>query len=243
VIVLPEKTLGGRPAEAPQKQVTYVRAPRGRFDYSDQRGRITFHLESDPALDTPEYPEAGTGMLYKVILGDQPLDFEKAEFVRWEGTIKVHGAGSIRFIPHKAKHLTTAQLIMRVHARAGREPPRPETAGLTPDQKEYQLDRWAKRKAQPRGWKTEIHKRSALSMAPLLLGAVAVPLGVMTRRGRRLLAFAIAIAVMLGGYYPLMAMGTKLGESGRMPPAAAVWLMNGLVAVLGIILIRNMLRR
>ena len=100
-------------------------------------------------------------------------------------------------------------------------------------------ERWMSR---PRRFQTTLHKRSVLSLAPLLLGAIAVPLGIMTRRGRRLVAFALAIAVVLGGYYPLMAAGTALGESGIMSPAAAMWGVSVVCAVVAVTLFRKMLK-
>jgi len=246
VIVMPEKTLPDPEGGESQRQITYVRAPRGRYRHYDDRGEIVFHLEGNPGLNTPDRPDAGKAMLCKSVYGTTPRDFERAYFSSCTFPVKV-GAGDVVLLPHKAKHLTTTCLILRVErrleaiARGDRRPP--DTAGLSEAGRALAEARWRKWNTEPAHWRTEMHKRGVLSLAPILLGAVAVPLGVLTRRGRKLTAFALALAIVLGGYYPLLGAGAALGESGALPAGLAVWGMVSGIAVAGVALIRNMLRR
>jgi len=247
VIVMPDKTLA-RPGETRgQVQVTYFKAPQGHFEYSDEEGVITLYLESKPRPKDTTNRYFGQGEMYKVVHGAQPLDFERAVFGGATVPIKVRSANDLSFFPSKGKHMTTSALILKANAREEeirlRLRKRPDTAGMSPERKKYEVKRWEKWNTEPRYWRTQVHRRAALSLAPLLLGAIAIPLGVRTRRGRRLVAFGLAIVLVLGGYYPLMAAGSKLGESGKLPPGLAVWAMTAVVVGFGVALVSNMFRR
>ena len=247
VVVMPEKVLAG-PEQEGYTTFTYVRAPRGQYTYSDARSQIVFVLRADPARNTPDDPHGGDGVLCKSIHGTgKPRNFEWARFRKCTFRIVLRSMADLQFLPHKAKHMTTELLIRKVHdrlgdLRAGRLAP-PDVSALSETQAGYEQKRWQRLLHELRHWQTDVHKRSAFSLAPLFLGMVAVPLGVLTRRGRRLVAFALAIAVVLGGYYPLMAAASALGESGMLPPAVAVWGVSTLIAGAGAVLLWHVLRR
>lgn len=268
VVVMPERVLSAPGADGGQVQVAYIRAPRGHFRYSDDEGVITFYLESEqpacPDCAGREFVaspgglrcgrcgarvgEERRGALYKVIHGTRPLDFESATFGSCAIPIRVGSMADISFLPSKGKHMTTLALMLRAlrreqEIRGGLRRLPPDTRGMSPGQRGYALKRWHKWRIEPRFWRTAVHKRSALALAPLLLGAIAVPLGALTRRGRRLVAFGLAIGIVLGAYYPMMAAGSKLGESGILRPAVAVWSMTGVVALAGFVLVANMFKR
>ena len=245
VIVVPEKILGG--GKSRQKQITYIRAPRARYEYSDERSQIVIHIERDPPPPGSNDPDAGKGTMYKVIHGTTPLDFERAAFGSATITIQLRSMADLRFVPHDGKHMTTAELMLKVRARlrslrTGERKP-PDTSRMTGDRKKYAEKKWRQWLRETWLWRTEVHKRSAFSLAPLLLGAIAVPLGVMTGRGRKLAAFGLGVLVVLGGYYPLMAFATKLGRAGVVPSAVAVWGMTAAVACVAGCLFRKMLKR
>jgi lipopolysaccharide export system permease protein len=249
VIVMPGKAGPIKPQTAQYTMITYVRAPRGHYEYSDERSEIIFYLEEDPSRSTPDNPDAGKAVMYKLIQGREVRDFESAEFERCELPLKLASLKDIDFVAFKPKHMTSTTLLLQLEWRQrriekGLDKPlsKAKLARMSPAMRitrQRQHESWRSR---PRRFRTRFHRRAVLSLAPLLLGAIAVPLGIMTRRGRRLVAFALAIAVVLGGYYPLMAAGTALGESGLMAPALAMWGVTCVVAAVAVALIRNMLK-
>ena len=245
VIVMREKTVASADTDRSLDLYKYVRAPRGHFEYSDDRGEIVFYLESDPVRSTLADPDAGKAVMYKV-MGGTTRNFEYALFRKCVIPVKLRSASDLDFMPEKAKHLTTSQLMVRIARRlermgAGYRTP-PDTRGLSRDQKAYQLKKWGKWVSEPRQWQTTIHKRAALALATLLLGAIAAPLGVLIPRGRRVVAFAVAIA-MTFLYYGLMAGAWKLGSAGVLMPGVAIWGVTALVGGVGLVLNVNLLKR
>lgn len=251
VVVFEEKMLADSEATGGRRQVTYLKAPRGHFEYSDADGCLVFYLAGEPAGADPgrEHRDrfAGKGEMCKVPQGAGPLDFQRAYYGLGIIPVPLRELDELVFVPEKGKHMTTGTLIQRVlrrraAIRAGVRP-RPDLTGMTPEGQGYALKRWRRWAEQPRYWSTEGHERSALAIAPLLLAAIAVPLGVITRRGRKLVAFGLGIFVVLGGYYPLLAAGTKMGRSGMLPPAVAVWGMMAVIGAVGLVLTSHVLRR
>jgi|GEM_PF-6945357 len=246
VIVLPEKALGTAGGAGEHLQITYVKAPMARYEYSDERGEIIFYLEGDPAAATAGDPNAGKVLSCKSVFGTTPRDFERGYCSRCILSIDVGGEADVQFVPRKAKHLTTAQLMLKIEAvekeirAAGHG--RQGAVGMTDEQKAFEEKIWRDRRADLLTWRTDVHKRAALSLAPLLLGAIAVPLGVMIRRGHRLVAYGLAVGIILL-YYAMMAGAWKMGEAGTAPPPVAVWSVTGVLAVVGCTLFRNMVKR
>lgn len=68
-------------------------------------------------------------------------------------------------------------------------------------------------------------QRVALPFSVLVMAAVAAPLGILTRRGRKGTCVALTILVVLG-YYFVLSMGKALTESGYVPASIALWLPN-----------------
>lgn len=77
----------------------------------------------------------------------------------------------------------------------------------------------------------EEHKRYALSIACLLLGLFAVPLGLALQGVGRNWGILLAILCFLV-YYSLFTVGYGLAEAGRFPPHLAMWLPNILFGTL-----------
>ena len=245
ITIVSTEPLGVAVKDETRRQVSYIRAPRGRYEYSDEQSELVFYLEADLTLATPKNPDAGYGTMHNVVHGAGPYEFEKALFEECIYRIKVKSMADLSYLPQKGKHVTSARLLTRVDrreeaVRSGRRkaPEGPMTdAALAHARKKYQ--KW---KEEPRHWRTEIHKRSALSLAPLLLGAIAVPIGVMMRRGHRLAAFGLAVAIILV-YYAFIAGGWSLGSSGMLPPAVAMWGVSGVIAAAGAVLTTRMFNR
>jgi len=77
----------------------------------------------------------------------------------------------------------------------------------------------------PNDFRAQFHRRLALPFAPLLFAVLGVALGV--RRTRTARSWGVlACAVLAAGYYTLLTFGEFLGESGRLPPALALWIPN-----------------
>lgn len=90
---------------------------------------------------------------------------------------------------------------------------------------------------------TEIHRRSANSFACFAFALIGAPLGILVRKGNRLVAFFVSFLVISLVYYPLSMAGEALGSVGRFPAAISVWWANGALVALGAVLLRSVFRR
>jgi lipopolysaccharide export system permease protein len=103
-----------------------------------------------------------------------------------------------------------------------------------------ELYRWMKRgRAQgmpTRDIENELHKRFSLPFACLLFGLVGAPLGMRRTRSGKSAGLAIALLVFLV-YYVLLAIGTNLSNTGKLPPPVAYWLPNVLMTAGAVVLV------
>jgi len=88
----------------------------------------------------------------------------------------------------------------------------------------------------------ELHSRLALGFAPLAFMLVGGPLGLLTKRGDRLSGFFVALALAVVIYYPLYQGGKTLAEASALAAAPALWLGNMVIAVVGVVLYRRVVR-
>ncbi|MHB1045081.1 MAG: LptF/LptG family permease [Thermoanaerobaculia bacterium] len=79
----------------------------------------------------------------------------------------------------------------------------------------------------------EVHKKFSFPAACLVFGLVALPLGVVNRRGGRAAGFAVSTAIVIG-YYLLYASGEAWAIRGKTTPFLAMWLPNILLVFVGI---------
>jgi lipopolysaccharide export system permease protein len=88
-------------------------------------------------------------------------------------------------------------------------------------------------------FRAQYHRRLALPFAPLLFAVVGVALGV--RRTRAARSWGVLACVALTTiYYTLLTFGEFLAESGRVAAPLALWIPNGLYAVVGgLLLVRT----
>lgn len=75
--------------------------------------------------------------------------------------------------------------------------------------------------------------RISLPFAAVLMCAVAAPVGVLMRRGRRPAAFAVTIVLVLL-YYFLLSLGKALAADGSLTPWLGVWLPNFAAALIAL---------
>ncbi len=85
------------------------------------------------------------------------------------------------------------------------------------------------------------HEKFALPFACFVLGLVAIPLGMQTKRGTRSAGTVMGILVFLS-YYILLTFGRSLGESGTLHPIAAMWLPNIMLGGFGLFLYTRMIQ-
>ena len=85
--------------------------------------------------------------------------------------------------------------------------------------------------------------RGALGVACFVVVFVGVPLGIRTRSGHLLSAFAWACVPVYLIYFPLLIAGKSLAEAGALTPALLLWLPNALLLVVGAVLMMVEFRR
>jgi lipopolysaccharide export system permease protein len=86
----------------------------------------------------------------------------------------------------------------------------------------------------------EFHSRLARALIFPLLPLLALPLGMASKRGRRTPGVVFATVALLGLDHALQ-LGASLGQTGRLPPAAAVWTPFIVFAVLSMWIFRSSL--
>ena len=87
----------------------------------------------------------------------------------------------------------------------------------------------------------EMHKKIAIPFACLVFVLIGFPLGVLVRKGGRMLGFTLALALIFL-YYLFLSVGQTYGDDGRLPAWVAMWLGNLSLAAIGIPLAWAMLR-
>jgi LPS export ABC transporter permease LptF/LPS export ABC transporter permease LptG len=93
-----------------------------------------------------------------------------------------------------------------------------------------------------RDWRearVELHRRFAFPAACLTFALVAVPLGARPRRGGRAAGTLLAV-LLIASYYLLLVMGAGLARQGTVSPAVGIWMANGALLVLGLVLLPRM---
>jgi lipopolysaccharide export system permease protein len=81
----------------------------------------------------------------------------------------------------------------------------------------------------------ELHRKFSLPCACLVFGLVAIPLGIQPARAVRSRGFAVSLGLIFL-YYLLLSTGETMAEKGALSPAVALWMPNGVFALLGIAL-------
>lgn len=87
-----------------------------------------------------------------------------------------------------------------------------------------------------------IHTRYARSLAPLCLVLVAMPIGVLVKRGSRLAGLGAALPPMFL-YFVAFFVFQGIAEKGKVPPIAAAWAPDALLAVLAACLLGGVYRK
>jgi len=83
------------------------------------------------------------------------------------------------------------------------------------------------------------HKMFSIPFACLVLGFLAMPLGMQAKRVSKSYGLGLGLVFFML-YYLLLSAGSVFGESGRLPPIAAVWMPNLVMAAVGVFLFVRM---
>src|SRR5262245_51593221 len=81
-----------------------------------------------------------------------------------------------------------------------------------------------------------MHERFALPAACLVFAILGLPLGVMNRRGGKASGFSVSIGVSIL-YWILYSAGQNLVSQGQLSPYVGLWIGNGFLGILGIVLL------
>jgi lipopolysaccharide export system permease protein len=79
----------------------------------------------------------------------------------------------------------------------------------------------------------EMHKKIAIPFACLCFLLIGFPLGILVRKGGRLLGFVFAIGLIFV-YYLFLSAGQTYGDEGRITPWVSMWLANFVLAGVGL---------
>jgi lipopolysaccharide export system permease protein len=83
------------------------------------------------------------------------------------------------------------------------------------------------------------HKMFSIPFACLVLGFLAMPLGMQAKRASKSYGLGLGLVFFLL-YYLLLSAGSVFGESGQLPPIVAVWMPNVVMAAVGVFLFVRM---
>lgn len=83
--------------------------------------------------------------------------------------------------------------------------------------------------------KIQLQKKASLPFACVVLGFLAMPLGVVSRVSRKSFGVSLALGCFLL-YYLILAAGEVFGEAGRYPPVIGMWMPNLVILALGLVL-------
>jgi lipopolysaccharide export system permease protein len=91
---------------------------------------------------------------------------------------------------------------------------------------------------QSQGPLVEIHKKFAIPFATLIFGYLGIAMGVLFRRGEKLVSFAVSIGIAII-YYIFLLAGEPLGKQGKVSPFLSMWTANIFFSLLAAFLLRR----
>ncbi len=87
-----------------------------------------------------------------------------------------------------------------------------------------------------RQFEVELHKKFAIPLACLVFGLLGLGLSMGGKKEARSAAFVLSIAVIFV-YYVLIRLGEQAGDTGKMPPAIAIWGANVVLGSVALVLL------
>lgn len=89
---------------------------------------------------------------------------------------------------------------------------------------------------------SELHSRFSGAVASLVCVLIGLPLGILAKHGNVMVALGLSFGVILVLYYPLHATAQMAAEHGMVAPGLALWTPNVVLALLGLWLMRKVMR-
>ena len=87
----------------------------------------------------------------------------------------------------------------------------------------------------------EFYKKFSIPFACLALGVIGVPVGLMVRKGGRMIGLGVGVGIITM-YYVVLTAGEKAAKVGVYPPSLGAWTPNIITLVVGIILVIRTIR-
>jgi lipopolysaccharide export LptBFGC system permease protein LptF len=87
----------------------------------------------------------------------------------------------------------------------------------------------------------ELYKKISIPFACLAFGLIGVPVGLIVRRGGRMVGLGVGVSIITL-YYVFLTAGERVAKAGLYPPFLGAWMPNMITAVVGIILIIRTIR-
>jgi len=97
------------------------------------------------------------------------------------------------------------------------------------------------RKYQINEYLVEFYKKISIPYASFIFGLIGVPVGLIVRRGGRMVGLGVGVGLIIV-YYILLTIGEKLAKASIYPPFLGAWTPNFLFGIVGIILIIRTVR-
>jgi lipopolysaccharide export system permease protein len=93
-----------------------------------------------------------------------------------------------------------------------------------------------------RGIDAELHMRPALSFGCLFFVLVGCPVGIWFSKSDYLSAFITCFLPIVVIYYPLMLCGSNFAKEGKLHPSLDVWIANGSMGLIAMVLFKRLLK-
>lgn len=84
--------------------------------------------------------------------------------------------------------------------------------------------------------------RWTVALAPIVFVLIAIPVGIMAGKGGKAIGFGMSLGVIFI-YYLILVISMNVGEKGYIPSCYIMWLPNFILAMVGTILFRKMLKK
>ncbi|MHC4925219.1 MAG: LptF/LptG family permease [Planctomycetota bacterium] len=118
----------------------------------------------------------------------------------------------------------------------------PKARTLAYDELLFRMLRWPKKTGVHRLMAREVFGRLALSLSPLIFALCGIPLALLVGKGSRAAAAVLAFGVALV-FYLFWQAGSTLAGNGDLPPAVAMLSGDTVLLVVGVLLLRKVVRR
>ena len=106
---------------------------------------------------------------------------------------------------------------------------------MTVDELLQNIERRDLKSEQIRDMIIELHKKFSIPLSCLVFAILAVPFGIVNKRSGKSRGFTVGFFI-IAFYYTLQLAGEALGETGKIPPAFAVWIPNAVLGTAGLCL-------